>query len=415
MDALFIVAALAAQVAPATSTTAPAATDKPAKSTTGQSTYVDLQADAGYSSAPDFGSGRNGSAFGRISVHAVHSRFSARSSTLLSAYADNTSYTGHTSSQQSANVYFSHSAAVSEHVRLFADAGAAYQEGGQLDTRVLAIPVIPPPTADGTVLPPILILPTGDFLSVTGRQTSFSGHVGGTFGLGPRDSLSLSTGAEHVNFRSGSIRTNYTTVPVSLAYDRQLSPRTTVGARVVGQDTEYNGPANTRVITPQLTARTSLAQRLSLDGAVGMSFARTSDGVTVRHSTGLSVQTNLCGVGETSVFCGRFSIDQSAATTAGPARSVSGGVDYSRRLDANQTIQLSFGVTHYSTPISVVTGQSFSSSTYFHAGASYSRRIGSRLFGGVNVAARKVTQNGPDRNMDFNLSLFLRYRFGDVQ
>jgi hypothetical protein len=184
---------------------------------------------------------------------------------------------------------------------------------------------------------------------------------------------------------------------------------------MVAADTEYAGPATLRVITPQLTARTALDPRLSLDGAIGVSFARINDGLTVRHSTGISAQANLCEQGEARFFCGRFSIDEQAATTAGPARSIGGGVDYTERLDANQTISLSAGLTRYSSPTSVVTGLTFSSTTYYRAAADYTRRLGARLFGGINVAARKLAQNGPDPKTDLNGSLFIRYRFGDVQ
>ena len=52
---------------------------------------------------------------------------------------------------------------------------------------------------------------------------------------------------------------------------------------------------------------------------------------------------------------------------------------------------------------------------YYHAAATYSRRIGDRLFGGLNLAARKLTQSGPDPDTDLNVSLFIRYRLGDKQ
>jgi hypothetical protein len=415
MNPLFIVAALA-QAATTGESAAPMSTNATAKATSGESNYVDLEAGAGYSSNPLLSIANDqGSAFGRISLHAVHSRVSARSTTLLSAYAEDVTYTNHQGSQQSANVYGRHDAAVSEHVRLFVDANATYQEGGQLDTRVLGLPIIPPSIPGGVITPPILIPPGGDFLSVTGREYSFSGHGGGTFALGPRDSVSLSSGLEHVVFHSGLTRTAYTRIPASLSYDRQLSARTTVGARVTAESTDYDGPASFHMITPQVTARTLLSPRISLDGAVGVSFARINNGVVTRNTTGVSAQANLCGQGETSFFCARLSVDEEAATTAGPARAISGSVDYSKRLDADQTISFSLGATHYSTPVSVLATQTFSASSYYRAAASYSRKVAARLFGGVNLAARKVTQNGPDPNADVSASLFLRYRFGDLQ
>ena len=60
-------------------------------------------------------------------------------------------------------------------------------------------------------------------------------------------------------------------------------------------------------------------------------------------------------------------------------------------------------------------GQSFSRTTYYRAAAAYTRRISDRWFGGVNLAARKLTQAGPDPKTDFSASLFLRYRLGDLR
>ena len=416
MGALLIVATLAAQVGTTGTSTPSPSTDATAPQThAGQTTYADFEVGAGYSTNPNMTVlNDEGAGFGRISVHAVHSRVSALATTLISAYAENASYTNHHGSNQSASLFGRHDVSVSEHTRLFVDGSATYQENGQLDTRVLAIPVVPPATPGGPVTPPILLPSNSDFLSIRGHQSSFTGHAGGSFELSPRDSFSLSSGAEHVVFHSGPFRTIYTTIPVSIAYDRQLSERTTVGARVTGAHTDYNGPASSRVITPQFTARTRLAPNLSFDGALGVSFARFDDGLIVRNSTGLSAQANLCGQGETSVFCAHVGADEQTATTAGPTRSISGGVDYSTRLDANQSIQFSLGVTHYSMPTSIIPGQSFSGSTYYHVASTYSRQLGSRFFGGVNLAARKLTQNGPDPKTDLNVSLFVRYRLGDI-
>ena len=296
MGVLLIVAALA-QVGSAGGSTAPGSTGAKAPEVhPGQSTYVDLEAAAGYSTNPNLSFiNDRGGGYGRASIHLVHSRVSALSSTLLSAYAENVSYTNDLGSQQSANLFGRHDAAVSEHVRLFVDGSASYEESGQLGTRLIGLPTVPAP--GGTVTPPILNVPLSDFLSVTGRRYSFAGHGGGTFALGPRDSMTFSSGAEHAVFHSGATRTSYTTIPVSVAYDRRLTERTTVGARVTGSRTDYNGPASVRVVTPQFTTRTLLSPGLTLEGAVGVSFARTDTGVTVRHSTGLSAQASLCGQG----------------------------------------------------------------------------------------------------------------------
>jgi hypothetical protein len=181
------------------------------------------------------------------------------------------------------------------------------------------------------------------------------------------------------------------------------------------EDTEYNGPARFRTVTPQVTGRLQLSPTLDLSGAVGASFASVDNGVTTHHSTGISANAALCSSTQSGSLCGRVTINQDSATTAGPSKVISFEADYSRRLDADSSLSFSASLDHYSSPVSFLTGRNFSSTTYYHAAAEYSRSIGHRLFGGVNLAARKDAVNGPDPKTDFNASLFIRYRFGDVQ
>jgi hypothetical protein len=114
-------------------------------------------------------------------------------------------------------------------------------------------------------------------------------------------------------------------------------------------------------------------------------------------------------------FCAHASLNQQATTVAGPARTVSAGVDYSRRLDADQSVQFSLTGSRYSAPTSLISSQTFSHSTYVRGAAEYTRRFGGRLFGGANVAARRISQEGPDPKSDVSGSLFIRYRLGDVR
>jgi hypothetical protein len=417
MGALIILtAALAAQATTGSGSTPPPSAAETTSSgpKAGQSTYVDVEGGAGYSTNPRLTlNSHSGSGFGRIAVHAVHTRRSVRTTTLVSLYAENVTYTNDYGSNQSLSFYGRHDAAVTEHLSVFGDLSGSYQQGGQLDTRILVVPVVPP--LNGVPGTPILLPPGTDFLTVRGKVYNLAAHAGAQIALSPRDNLSVTSGLERTVFHSGFARTSYTSVPVSLAYDRRLSERSTVGARLSAVDTDYNGPANVRVITPQVTGRVALSPFISFSGALGVSFARVDDGIRIRHSTGLAANASLCSTTETGSLCGHVSIDQQTATAAGPSKSMSAGVEYSRRLDADSTLSFALGVDRFSTPISVVVGQPFSRSTYYRASAEYSRRIGRRLFGGADLSARKLTEAGPDPKTDLNGSLFIRYRFGDVQ
>lgn len=412
--AIALIAALAAQSA--TAAPAPTPTAEPTNERNfGQVTYLDLEGGAGYSTNPQLSfSSNNGSADGYVSAHAVHSRITERTTTLLSAFGQVTGYTRNYGSNESLTVSARHDAAVNEKLRLFVDGNASYDKNGLLDTRIISVPNVPalPGAPD---IPPQLLPPGSDFLAATGKHYYFSADAGGDLALSPRDSLNFSSGVQRSVFRSRGADSSYWSIPAALAYDRQISPRAGVGGRVATLYTNYDGPERVWTVTPQLTANLRLSERMTLNGAIGVSFASVDDGIFTHHSTGAAGSVALCDAGEHSHLCARASVDQQTATVAGPAKTVSGDIDYSRELGANSSIQLSVGASHFSQPISVITGQSFSTSNYYRAAASYTHGFGHRLFGGVNVGARKVTETGPDPKADFNASLFIRYRLGDLQ
>ena len=415
MDSLLIISAFAAQATAAPSP-APPATAAPAgeASSAGAETYVDLEAGAGYGTNPNLSfDDHSGSGFGRISAHAVHTRVSARTTTVLSGFAQETFYTNHYSSGLSVDLSARHSARVSEKLQIFGDADFAYDKGGQLDTRIIGVPNVP--LSPGSVLPPELLVPGGDFLSVTGRDYRVSAHLGGQLALTARDYLTASSGIEHSVFKGSGIDSRYTTIPISLGYDRQVSSRTTIGARLSASHTDYDGPSSVWVVTPQATIQTVLSERLSFTGALGVSYASIDDGIATRHSTGLAADASLCSQGDRDSLCGRVSLNQETATVAGPTRNFTVGVDYSRRLDAKQTIRFSVSGNRYSSPRFVVTGQTFSHATYVRGAADYTRNLGDRWFAGVSLAARKLARLGPDPRADVSGSLFIRYRLGDLR
>ena len=185
MGPLLLISAAAAQVTTAPETS-PATTESTAPAARrGTSTYVDLEGGVGYSTNPDLGFGSNtGSVFGRVSVRGVHTRVSERTTTVLSAYAQNSFYAKQLGSRQSADLSARHDARVTEKLSLFGDVDFSYDQGGQLDTRINSIPGVPLPP--GTVLPPQLLPPGGDFLSATGKQYRATGNIGAQVTLSAR-------------------------------------------------------------------------------------------------------------------------------------------------------------------------------------------------------------------------------------
>jgi hypothetical protein len=87
------------------------------------------------------------------------------------------------------------------------------------------------------------------------------------------------------------------------------------------------------------------------------------------------------------------------------------GIDWYKQLDADSTLQLSTSVIRYDSQVATLTDFR---SHHFRLAASYSRSIGQRLSAGADVTVRALRQDGPDADMDFGGSLFVRYRIGDL-
>lgn len=417
MSAFLLIGAFAQAASPAPAEAAPPSPTPPATTEAldapqrGVINYVDLQGGVGYSINPRVGNGgSSGAGFGNLSVNGVHARSSARSTTILSGLAQTYFYT-RGGSQQSFRLTASHNTRATENLSLSGDLGLSYDKGGRLDTSLNGLAGIP---FQSGINPPLLLPLGSDFLSIGGRTFRANGNVGAQYALSSRDFLNASTGLEYVKF-DGVADSHYIAIPVSLGWDRQISTRTTIGGSVSARFTDYGGPGSFRSIAPALTFQTALSSTVSLRGNIGVSFAESDDGITTSHSTGLTASVTACSRGDRDSFCGRASVDQQAATVAGPARTIDVGVDYSRQLGPDDSIRLSVNATRFSSPVIFTTFPSFSRSFYVRGAADYSRRIGDRLFGGVNVSARKVTRNGPDPRADFSGSLFIRYRLGDLQ
>lgn len=407
--------AQAASSAPALppSPTPPAATEALDAPQRGSANYIDLEGGAGYSVNPEVDGGSDdGAGFGRLSIRGVHVSSSARTSTFLSAFAQAYFYTGDVPIQQSLSLAGNHNLRVNENLSLSGDLGLSYDKGGRLDTSLgglSGVPFLPTP-----INPPALLPSGSDFLSVTGRTFRATSHVGAQWALSDRDFLDASGGLEYVKFE-GDADSHYIEIPVSIGYDRQISTRTTIGGSVSARYTDYEGPADFRSITPSLTFQSALSATISLTGSIGVSFTEADDGITTTRRTGFTGSLSACSRGDRSNFCGRASVDQQAATVAGPARTIDVGADYSRQLGPDDSIRLAVNASHYSSPVILTTFPTFSKSVYVRGAADYSRRFGDRLFGGVSLAARKVSQDGPDPRADFSGSLYIRYRLGDLQ
>ena len=137
-------------------------------------------------------------------------------------------------------------------------------------------------------------------------------------------------------------------------------------------------------------------------------------------STALSFSGSLCSRSTASSICGHVSRDAQTGLSSGviggqgqAAITTEASLSYWRRLGPKDSIQASLSASRYST-VADIEGAS-PHSTYVSGAVGYDRNINARLFGGIQGGVRRLFQSGPDPDTDFNATVYLRYRLGDIQ
>jgi hypothetical protein len=380
--------------------------------------FVDLELGAGISSNPLLQLDGRSSGFGRISAFGLHEWRSELGSTKLTGYVESDTYLKHYGSKQIFDLKAHTDRAVSPTVKVYGDLDFSGDFSGQLSNRVISVPdqpVVPDPS---NPLPPTSSNP--NLVGLAGRQYRLLGQVGTAIQSSSKSTVSLGAGAERLFFTGANKPANYSLFFGNVGYSHELNERTSLGGSVFVQRQDFKGSDYANIINPAVKLRTQLRENLSVDLAAGLLAIDQRVAGEKEHSVSPSFSAALCSEGTVSRLCGRFSRDaQSALGTAlanrGGRASVttSGSLDYYRRIKTGEAIQASFSGVRYSAPDNLAGEKT--GSTYLSAVVRYDRKVGNRLSLGAAVGARKLYQGGPDPDLDFNGTLSLRYRIGDVQ
>jgi len=375
-------------------------------------TYLDLSAGAGYSSNPLLRSGS--SIFGRVSLTGFQAWNDERGSTSLTGFVEDTTYVrGGYGSKAIFRVGAQTRRAVSETVTVFGNLAFSGDVAGQLTNRFTSPPVVTPP-----VISPLPVT-SPDIINLSGRQYRLDGQVGASIRTSTQSSVSLSAGASHAFYTGAAKVDDYTTYSGSLGYEHQLSERTWFGGALSLQRQDFRGGEYSNVVNPTLTLRTQLAENISVNGSVGLLAIYAHRAGQTDHSYSPSFTASVCKTGEKSEFCANLSRTASAPLAIGTAQNARStaittdfNLSYTRKIGERETIRALVTATRSSTA-SLLNNGNFRT-TYLTGLVSYDRRVGNRLYAGISGGTRKVFQTGPDPKIDFNATIYLRYRLGDL-
>lgn len=375
-------------------------------------TFLDLEAGLGYSSNPLLRiDDSEGSAYGRISAYGFTSWNSERSSTTLSAYAENTSYFQRFGNRQLFDLNATHSRQASETIRLFGQAGFSADFGAQLSSRFVGLPVDTP--AQPLIPPSLVVVINPDLTAVNQRQYRINGQGGINISLSARDTFGATLGAQRFFYPGESALTDFNLYDATTSWRRQINERFSAGVRGIASYADYANGRSILSYGPQLTGDVQLAENLQLSAAVG--FVRTERDLGANFgmdsSTDLALDGSLCRTVEVDRLCIQAARrNQSSVLGASPAStSVSG--TFSRRLSARDNVQASVAYVRSGDAPEVGLGKQ----QFFTLAGAYDRRLSDRLSAGVSLAARKLSVTGPDPRSDIGGSIFIRNRFGSVR
>jgi hypothetical protein len=373
------------------------------------STSLELGAGAGYTTNPFLRTVNDeGSAFARLSASGIHRWSGERGFTSLRAYLENSTYLSHYSSKRifDLNARTEHQA--NERMRLFGSLEFSGDLAGQLSNRFVDVPVnpeVPDPTE-----PPPVNPDDPDLFSFTGRQFRLDGQAGAAIKASERSNITISGGAHRVSYKS-ELLNDYTTLFAYGAFDRVLSERTTAGVSLNLRQTNFDGSDDrTTTINPAVTAQTRFRENWDASAAVGLIFAEQGSVGDKQRSTNVSLSGSVCHTDQSERFCGRLARYAQSASRANLVITTSAGIDWFKKLDATQTLQLSASAVRYVAENTVTDNLK---SNHFQFAGNYSRKLKERLSVGANAAIRSLRQQGPNPNMDISGSVFLRYRVGD--
>jgi hypothetical protein len=209
-------------------------------------------------------------------------------------------------------------------------------------------------------LPPLApgegTIPITDDITILGRQlrrTTYSAEASLLYRPSDNDQLRWSSSARLQRYSASSGLNEYNFLAHRIDYSRRLNANVDVGVmtEVAIGDFRYVRFGDSRLISPQLTAKARLNERFDLSGSVGATFSRIALLQGNRKSTAFSGNTALCYREERSSFCVNGQRQIAPTAIGGLRKLTSVGTSYSLRLSSVDTLQSGVSYSRASEPL----------------------------------------------------------------
>lgn len=259
---------------------------------------------------------------------------------------------------------------------------------------------------------PVIVDPSAT-TSFAERTQSFTGNVGLSFTLSPRDSISVSGRGTHVNVPALSPQSrDYDTYGAGLSYMRAIGANTSIGLQFDASRVDYagGGAGSGTQYSPSAVFNTKLAPRVTLRATAGLTFSNTELLVGSINETSFAGSVGICHEGERARFCLDGSRRVAPSTFSGTSKVTTLSASYDYKLSQRSSLR---GYVGYSRA-NALTGIGNTTNDYGQAGVSYSHQILERLSAVVSVSYSDSYDNFVPRDANFYGSIGVRYRLGDL-
>lgn len=274
----------------------------------------------------------------------------------------------------------------------------------------------PPDVIDTNFLPPV-----ADDIGLNGtnqRRTTFQGGVGISHNLSEVDSISVDASANAVRFGDSTVQDEYNFFSQNVGYSRVLSESTSIGASLGLSQANYLNQdlGDSTIVSPAITFEQQIGPDFRLSGAAGVSFARVDNGLLGKtNSTDFSGTLSLCREGPNSNFCLNGSRQTLPSAFDGVRSQTTVGVGFSRKLSRNDDLSISAGYSRSSNPVLGPTQVASETLEYVRGSATFNHRFQDRITGFISAGYSDSYQQGISREANMQVSIGVRFRFGNNQ
>lgn len=277
------------------------------------------------------------------------------------------------------------------------------------------------PVAGGSTTVPIILPDTPAIVTdpalggIGQRRQVYLASGGLSTALSARDQFTANM-AISVNRSSSNTLDDFDYATPSIAYNRTISEKLTVGATFAVGFTNYRTTSvgDATVYQPSLTLRRGLSDRWSLSAALGAAIISINEPDGSRSSTSLNGSADLCRRDSRLSTCLSVSRQTVPSSFQGLRTQTSASGSLAYRLSERDDLSLTGGYSHASQPIqrNLLVASHAGSVDYANASGSYSRRFAPAWWGNVTLGYAQGFDNIERIGANLTALAGVTYRFG---